>query len=278
MQVWNRGRTISHRVCRYNHMHFSGNWPRLPIVTSLGRDNVKAIEKPKKKVWLSVTDCPTSEQGIAEKKEKNNPWTTSFPFFSGLLLQRLITQSDSDSSHTTRPWTPRHHSRQQTSCFMGTSTFRFISQEKRRTGGVRACPLIFTFTRNQHREDVRRSLHCGFSVRWVTSYLCLTAAVAARRRNNTLCFVFQDPLRGSKVNHFPSTVHSAACVGFVSQPFFSLPTRMWILLHYKHGVCHGHHCLWYHPDHPHHCICLLPCDSSQETEAMGAQWWWALIY
>lgn len=211
MQVWNRGRTISHRVCRYNHMHFSGNWPRLPIITSLGRDNVKAIEKPKKKVWLSVTDCPTSEQGIAEKKEKNNPWTTSFPFFSGLLLQRLITQSDSDSSHTTRPWTPRHHSRQQTSCFMGTSTFRFISQEKRRTGGVRACPLIFTFTRNQHREDVRRSLHCGFSVRWVTSYLCLTAAVAARRRNNTSCFVFQDPLRGSKVNRFPSTVHSA-CV------------------------------------------------------------------
>lgn len=106
MQVWKHDRTISHCVCRYHHMHFSRNWPQLPIITSLGQDNVKAIKNQKRKpdwVWPSVPHLNKSLQ--RKKKKKKTLWTASFPFFSGLLLQQLITQSDSDSSHATRLWT-----------------------------------------------------------------------------------------------------------------------------------------------------------------------------
>lgn len=230
-------------------------------------------------MWPSV---PRLNKTLQKKKKKNLndqlpllQWTPPAAAHNTVRLWQLSHHSPADAVWSARP---RHHSSGKHPVLWGSSTLHFISPEKRRTGGVRPHLLIFTFTRNLHREDVQRSLHCGFGVRWVASYLCLTAAAAVRRRSNTLRFLFQDPLRGSKVNHFPSTVHSAVCGGFVSQPFFFLSRRMWILLRYKHGVCHGHHCLWYHPDHPHHCICLLPCDSSQKTKRMGPQWWWALIY
>lgn len=93
-------------------------------------------------MWPSV---PHLNKTLQRKKKKNHQlplpqWTP--PAAAHNTVRQLSHHSPADAVWSARP---RHHSPHQTSCFMGTSTLHFISQEKRRTGGVRARPLIFTF-------------------------------------------------------------------------------------------------------------------------------------
>lgn len=87
--------------------------------------------------------------------------------------------------------------------------------------------------------------------------------------------LFQDPQRDSKVKQplWWRVRHVSLCwftISFI--PFI----RMWPLLCYEHGVCHGHHRLRHLLDHLHHHISVLPRHSSQETKGKRPQRWWSM--
>lgn len=158
MQVWNHDRTISHCIRRYNRMHLSGNRPQLPIIASLGQDNVKAIKNQKRKpdwVWLSVPHLNKTLQRKKEKKTLNHQlpllqWTPPAAAHNTVRLWQFSHHPPADAVWSARP---RHDRRQQTSCFMGTSTLHFVSEEKRRTGGVRTHPRPLPETCTEKMSD-----------------------------------------------------------------------------------------------------------------------------
>lgn len=118
----------------------------------------------------SVHMRPSHEFDITEKKQKHQLPLLSVD--SHLLL------------HSVTCWQPSRHCQIACGQFICAPSHLCLPasclwvwehghlKENRRTGGPKPLFLISSFTRNQHQEDVWRSLHCGFIVWWVVYYVC----------------------------------------------------------------------------------------------------------
>lgn len=171
-------------------MYFSRNCRcnQTDLITASYRGETQySVKKSKSKPdssWSHHITVETSSPHVNVTLQRRNR-DTSFLFFSGL---------PPPTPNPVIRWQPSHHYQYRLLrtllrlWALPPLTYQHLVlshlQENRRTSGPQPRLLISTFTRNHHKEDVRRSLYCGFHVWWVVRHLCFDSERLQRWDSN----------------------------------------------------------------------------------------------